>query len=145
MRCCIFANACKPSTTILEKLEGNRHEKALVGARTEVRTIRRLIRYRVGLCGAGVVELADAGSFWLAFDQLLAGGRDFGSEQDPVRRLPGPRWPALLLASPHDRAVGADDAGGAREVPSGHAWALRVLRIACGGAEGLSAWGFLLK
>jgi len=84
------------------------------------------------------VELADACPFWLAFDQFLAGGRRFDSEQDPFWRVPGPFWPAHVLASPDDAAVGADDPRGAGEVSPGHAWALRIIWTVRSGAEGVS-------
>jgi hypothetical protein len=65
--------------TISGKNEGNKHEKALGSAGIEVRAVCRAVRHRVEFRGDETLELADAGPFWLAFDQFLASARDFGS------------------------------------------------------------------
>jgi len=126
-RSCTFASASRPSTTTLGKHEGNRHEKTSFCAGTEVRAVCCTVRHRIWLCGDEPVELADAGSFWLAFDQLLASCWDSHSQQAPFRWIPGPPWPSPVLASPHDGAVGADDPRRTREISSRDARTLRTI------------------
>src|SRR5450631_2052653 len=77
--------------------------------------------------GTATVELAGADVVRMAGNHLLAGSRTAGSVPDSVRRLwRGRRWLSLQISAAHGRALGADDAGGAREVPARHAHPLRL-------------------
>src|SRR5450759_4668071 len=77
--------------------------------------------------GDAVVELAAAAVVRMAANHLLAGSRTAGSVPDPVWR-PGQFWLSRLqFPAANGRALGADDARGAREVPPGYALTLRRL------------------
>src|ERR1700688_4769671 len=83
--------------------------------------------------GDASLELADAATLRMAPDYFLAGFRFAGSLQDFVRRL---GWPRLSLQYPpayaraHGRALGEDDARGARKIPPELARTLRQFRSA---------------
>src|SRR5437868_709432 len=103
-----------------------RNEKTQSPKNGEVRLLRhsrsRAVPGAGRLRGHEPLELVDAGAFRPACDHLLAGGGNFDPEQDPVRQPPWrqPRLrPQPLLAPPGDRALGADDARGARKIPPG--------------------------
>src|SRR5579863_6720648 len=83
--------------------------------------------------GDASLELADATSLRMAPDYLLAGFRIACALPDSVRRLGWPR-PSLQYApahaGAHGRALGEDDARGARKVPPELARTLRQFRNA---------------
>src|SRR6202034_3620474 len=87
--------------------------------------------------GHAPVELADAGSVWLASDRFLAGNRDSGSEQDPLRRLPRPARRLHALAAPSEGVGGAHCPGGTRAVPRILARSLRIVRLVARPASGM--------
>src|SRR3979490_2597887 len=135
MRFCTCASGSRPSTTKSRKHEDKQNEKESLCDRPEVRALCGAIHRSVWLCDNAPVELADAGSVWLAFDQFLASCRHFGSKQDPLWRVPRPRGPPHVLAAPDGGAMGADDARGTREVSSRHARSLRFIRTSACRAE----------
>src|ERR1019366_578216 len=103
---------------------GTQHEKEMdlfcgpTDARAFHRDWRRSCTATVELAGADVVRMAA--------NHLLAGSRTAGSVPDSVRRLwRGRRWLSLQISTAHGRALGADDARGAREVPARYALWLR--------------------
>jgi hypothetical protein len=65
--------------TILGKYEVNKHEETSDCAGTEVLAVCTAVPGPVWFCGDETVELADAGSFWLAFDYVLASAWDLDS------------------------------------------------------------------
>src|ERR1051326_1472473 len=74
------------------------------------------------------VELAPANAVRMAANHFLAGAGAAGPVPHPLRR---PRHEALWtveLPSPYGRALGKNDAGGARKVPAELARALRFRR-----------------
>src|SRR6266404_7486471 len=81
--------------------------------------------------GHASLELAAADAVRMAADYLLAGCRTAGSLPDSVRRLEWSWQSTLQYAAAHGpahgRALGADDARGAREVPPELALSLRRL------------------
>src|SRR6266705_3135894 len=84
--------------------------------------------------GDAFVELESAGVVRMAANYLLAGSRTVRSLPDSVRRP----WYAcawlssLQFSEANGRALGADDAGGAREVQPGHALMWRRANNAAG-------------
>ena len=60
---------------------------------------------------------------WRA-DHLLAGDWDSGTVPDSFRAHWRARVSRIGLSRAHVRAVGTDDAGGAREIPARDAWAV---------------------
>src|SRR5271165_534534 len=86
------------------------------------------------------MELAHAGSIRLAFHHLLASLGPLDSQQNTVRRIPWWPPPPLELAAAHDRALGANDAGGTGEIPPIHGRTLRLIRIANDGSEVAKSW-----
>src|ERR1019366_1045376 len=105
---------------------GTQHEEEMdlfcgpTDARAFHRDWRRSCTATVELAGADIIRMA--GSY------LLAGIGTAGSVPDSVRRLwRGRRWLSLQVPAPHGRALGADDARGAGEVPAGYALTLRQL------------------
>ncbi len=87
--------------------KGNEDEKTIEGI--EIRADRRGDSRGVELGGDAVVELADAGAFWLARDHVLASAGNPDFEQDFIWRVPWTSRAAGLLASPHDAALGPHD------------------------------------
>src|ERR1017187_1740247 len=78
---------------------------------------------------AASVELAAADVVRMAANYLLAGCRTAGSLPDSVRRrrLWWSWLSSLQFSAANGRPLGADDARGAREVPTGYALTLRRL------------------
>src|SRR5579884_2300618 len=80
-----------------------------------------------------VVELADFGSFWLATDHILGGGRAACAMPDSVRRIGNARGRGTWYGPPyarthagaHVRALGTHDTRGARTLPARHARPVR--------------------
>src|ERR1700676_981947 len=77
--------------------------------------------------GAASMELAAAGVVRMAANYLLAGCRTAGSLPDSVWRQRWARLSSLQFSEANVRALGTDDARGAREVPPGHALTVRGL------------------
>src|SRR5580693_9169989 len=81
--------------------------------------------------GHASLELAAAFAVRMAANYLLASLRTAGSVPDTVRWLGRSSWLSLQYAAAnfptHGRALGTDDAGGAREVPPELALTLRRL------------------
>src|SRR5690349_1440925 len=75
------------------------------------------IRSHCGLrfSGREPVELAHAGTVWLAHDHFLASAGPVFAMQDPLWRIPWQAGRKRELASSHVRALGTYVAGGARE------------------------------
>src|SRR6516165_5886508 len=117
MQSCTCASGSRPSTTNIRKHEELSHEKASDPKSTEVRVVCCPVYCRLQLLCDEPVELADAGPFRLAADQLLASVGHLDPQQDPLRWVSrGPRS-SLVLAAPDAGALGTDDARGTREVP----------------------------
>src|ERR1700730_12459240 len=76
---------------------------------------------------AAPVELAAADVVRMAANYLLAGSRTAGSLPDSVWRLWWSWLSSLQFSAANGRALGADDARGAREVPPGDALTLQRL------------------
>src|ERR1700682_5974858 len=127
--------------TNLRKLEDKRNDRETDFKGTEGRAVRHSAHRSAWFCRHEPVEFFDASSVRLASDQLLAGGRHFASEQDPLRRISWWTGQAHVLASPHEGALGAHDPGGAREVPRRHARPLRFIWTARCGPEALRRVG----
>src|SRR4029077_2064696 len=108
----ICASGCGKFTTnlrIQEGKRGKRNEKKLDVKRSEVRVVRPAVYCGAWLCCYEPVEFADAACVRLASDHLLAGGGPLASEQDPLRRISWGTGQAHVLASPHERTLGAHD------------------------------------
>src|SRR5262249_18442566 len=113
-----FAHACRPSTPSFSAHGDPTDEKAFRATTPEDPA-------DCGDCGDGrdvrrhdAVELADPTVVPRAGAHVLADTGPPGSEQAVLGWLPrSTRAAALALAPPHDGALGADDAGRAREVP----------------------------
>src|SRR5271157_2037383 len=138
------ASVCKPSTTNLRRDEDKGYEKESGCESSQVCAVCRTVHCGGWLCGDAALELADTDCIWLACYRLLAGDRHFGAEQNFVRRVPGTARPPHALAWPHDGALGTDDSRGTREVSRIHARAMRVVRAARCGTEGMRGWTLTL-
>lgn len=66
--------------------------------------------------GAASLELAAALVVWMAANYVLASHRPAGSVPDSVRRIWWPGIASLEFPAANGRTLGADDAGGAREI-----------------------------
>ncbi len=84
------------------------------------------------------MELAHAAGVRAAPDHLLAGAGPAGAQQIALG-VPRPLGRRHALAAAHDGAMGANDAGGTREIPRRHARPPRPLRAALARSEDLSA------
>src|SRR5208337_2053282 len=73
------------------------------------------------LCGDEPVELVTAGALRMEDHRLLAGCRAYRSLPPSLRRVWRQARARRPLASPRPGTLGADDAGGAGEIPPGNA------------------------
>src|ERR1700694_648682 len=113
---CICAGGFRLSVTKSQRNEGGRNEKKLDGTRIEDGPVHRAGLRWPWLYRHASVELAHAGDFRMARNQLLAGPRAFASEQDSFWRVP--RWLGTrqALAKGNAGALGTDDPGATRRV-----------------------------
>src|SRR5882757_2511768 len=88
----------------------------------------------VWLCSFAPLELAYASDLWIAPDHILAGNWPVCAGQDSFWRLPSSPWRSPSLEEAHGRALGADESGGAGEVPHRYAGASRLSICATGRA-----------
>src|SRR4051812_10984349 len=67
---------------------------------------------------AAALELADAGDFQFAPDQLWPSLRPPRAKQNSVRRVPRRPRPRRIFRAAHDAALGGDDARGTGKIPT---------------------------